>query len=244
MTDVNAPTDDRRAFRQTDWPNIKLVVFDVDGTLYDQRPVRLAMAGQLAWHAIRTGTFRHARSLAAFRGCREEAGTREIPDGFEAIVLEEAARSSGYDPQDLAELVEEWIERRPLQQVARARAAAVEVLVERLRASGRRIGVWSDYPAVEKLAALGLVADFVVSATDDGVKRLKPQPHGLLAIMDRAKVQASETLMIGDRLDRDGEAAFRAGASLLLRSKRTAPNVATFRRFDDPVFRPILSAHA
>ena len=32
------------AFQPSDWKDIRLVAFDVDGTLYRQRPLRLRMA--------------------------------------------------------------------------------------------------------------------------------------------------------------------------------------------------------
>ena len=38
------------ALRPTDWASIRLVAFDVDGTLYRQRPLRLRMARDLAIH--------------------------------------------------------------------------------------------------------------------------------------------------------------------------------------------------
>ena len=44
---------------------------------------------------------------------------------------------------------------------------------------GKAIGVFSDYPAEAKLAALDLSADHVVSATDPGVATLQPgHVHG------------------------------------------------------------------
>jgi FMN phosphatase YigB (HAD superfamily) len=39
-------------FTPWDWSGIRLVVFDVDGTLYKQRPVRLRMARDMLRHAI------------------------------------------------------------------------------------------------------------------------------------------------------------------------------------------------
>ena len=39
-----------------DWDGVRLVVFDVDGTLYRQRPLRMKIARDLAAYTIRIVT--------------------------------------------------------------------------------------------------------------------------------------------------------------------------------------------
>lgn len=39
-----------------DWDRLHLVVFDVDGTLYRQRPLRLRMARDLLFHTSHGGS--------------------------------------------------------------------------------------------------------------------------------------------------------------------------------------------
>lgn len=228
-------------FEGRDWSRIRLVVFDVDGTLYDQRPIRFAMARRLLLHALMTRSTRDVRALAAFRKAREAAAGREL-ERFEQVLIAETAAATGVDPRALEALVRDWIETRPLPLLRAARAAGVDVLFAALRASGRRIAVWSDHPVRDKVAALGLHADDMAAATDPELDRLKPDPAGLRLLMARAGVQPAETLMIGDRADRDGEAARRAGVSALLRSRKPAAGFATFRRYDDAVFAAVLRA--
>jgi len=109
-----------------------------------------------------------------------------------------------------------------------------------LKQSDKKIGIFSDYPAHQKIAALGLAADHIVSAQDDCVKLLKPNPKGLEYLMSEAGVTANETVMIGDRTERDGLAAHRAGVRCLIRSKKPKKGWQTFTRFDDPIFLPLL----
>ena len=125
-----------------------------------------------------------------------------------------------------------------------ARFADVDRLFSALRRTGRRIAAWSDHPAADKLKTLGLEADDWISANDADLGRLKPNPAGLQRLMARAGVQPHETLMIGDRVDRDGEAARRAGTFSLIRTRRPHPQFAGFRRYNDPIFQPILGAAA
>lgn len=229
------------SFAADDWPAIRLVVFDVDGTLYDQRPVRLAMARRLLVHSALRLSARDLKALSVFRALRERAADKALVD-FEPVVIEEAAFAARCTPERMAELVRDWIETRPLPLLRSARADGVDRLFAALRTSGRRVAVWSDHPVREKLAALGLEADDTAGAVDPDLGRLKPDPAGLELLMRRAGARASQTLMIGDRADRDGEAATRAGVRFLLRSRKPLAGWTTFPRYDDPVFAPVLDS--
>jgi HAD superfamily hydrolase (TIGR01509 family) len=216
-----------------DWSAIRLVVFDVDGTLYAQRPLRLQMAARLLlYSAVRRD--RHTlRVLKTYRTHREELGDAEQAQ-FEEALVAEVARRHDLPTGAVETIVAEWMERRPLPHLARCRYPSVDTLFERIRRSGRTIGILSDYPAIAKLAALGLEADLIVHAGEVGY--LKPHPMGLQRLIDMAKVSPAETVLIGDRAERDGEAARRAGAHCLLRSERPIPGYRCFARFDDAVF--------
>jgi len=86
------------------------------------------------------------------------------------------------------------------------------------RKQGFRLGVFSDYPANEKLRAMGVLDlfDAVVTAQDPEVQRFKPHPRGIEVTMDRLGVSKREAIYIGDRADVDGEAADRAGVRCVI----------------------------
>lgn len=214
-----------------------MVVFDLDGTLYVQRPVRIAMAAELLVHALGRLSTRDAKALSRFRALREEYADRgEV--NFEAALLAEAGAPSGHSAEEMRVLVHDWMEMRPLRHLERARVAGAAEAFDVVRKSGRRVAVWSDYPVAHKLRALGLKADLTASATDPEIARLKPDPAGLLWLCGQAGVPPAETLMIGDRIERDGEAARRAGALFLLRSaRRDGPFAATVVDYRDPMFQ-------
>jgi len=222
-----------------DWDATDLVVFDVDGTLYDAGRLRGAMARRLALDALRTRSLRTLSILRVFRQVREELAVEGSPRFVEAQYARTAQRT-GCTPEEVRARVQEWMERRPLPLLAPCRHARVEQLFDALQAAGKRVAVLSDYPAHAKLAALGLRADPVVCAHDPQVGRLKPDPSGLHAILAATGVPAHRAVMIGDRFDRDAAAAQRAGLRALVRSRRSHATVPTFRRFDDPVFAPVL----
>nr|WP_256869345.1 HAD family hydrolase [Sphingobium lactosutens] len=201
-----------------------MVVFDMDGTLYDQSRLQRHMMAALARDALRRRSLCTIRTLSAFRKQRESMADMPVED-FDAAQY----RLPGRAPEQVRMMVADWMERRPLPLLRRYRAAGVGQLFERL-ARRHVVAIYSDYPPSEKLAALGLSAALTVGANDVG--RLKPDPSGLLLLMERAHVAPARTLMIGDRDDRDGEAARRAGVRALIRGR-------DFRHFDEPIFRHV-----
>ncbi len=209
------------------WDRVRLVVFDVDGTLYRQRTLRLRMARDL----VLARSLEAIRIVGAYRRQRERAAGAYSEDALVAAV----ASATGAAVDQVRATLAEWLERRPLPYLAQCRYPHVPALFDGLRGAGVRVGVWSDHPVTAKLAALGLTADHAISAAEVGA--LKPDPRGLLALVDAAGVTPAQTVMIGDRPERDGEAALRAGVPALIRSARPRPGWDGFARYDDPLFR-------
>ena len=184
------------------------VVFDLDGTLYSLGARRLRMAFALRRDL---GTLRHlSRARGAIRG-------RVFPDRESLLRAfhEELARLSGIDVREAAE----WYEHgflveftRMLSRRARARPG-LEALLDRLRGSGLRLAVLSDYGAVgERIEALGLsreTFDDLVASEDYGV--LKPSPIPLLTLARKWGQEPGSIIVIGDRYDLDGKSAEEAG---------------------------------
>lgn len=223
--------------RSLDWGAIDLVVFDLDGTLYDARRLRRRMLALLLADAARARSLDTLRVLRCFRAVREALA--EEGQDFSAWQYMRTANLMACECARVQALVHHWIEQAPLPLLRACRWRGVEQVFEDLRAAGKTIAVWSDYPAADKLAALGLSADLVVCASDEAVGRLKPDPRGLVLAMQRVGVVPARTLMVGDRVERDALAAQRAGAQVLLRSSRSLRQVATFDSYRASVFAPL-----
>ena len=148
----------------------------------------------------------------------------EVP-GFESVLTKRLADRYKRSEAEISQLVSRWMEVKPLPFLKACRFPGVESVFSRLRQAGKRIGVLSDYPAHDKLAALGLEADLVVSARDKEVDILKPHPSGLLRIMKLAEVEAGETVMIGDRAERDGEIGRRSRCPDPSAQRQAAPRL-------------------
>jgi len=230
-----------RPFSPSDWDDIRLVVFDVDGTLYRQRPVRLKMLRDIVIHAISKRDLNVLAVLTNYRRIRERQGNEQVED-FEPALISETAALTSNSADTVRAIVSEWVDQRPVPYLAGCRYPGLQELFAGLRRKGKSIGVLSDYPAKAKLIALELTADYIVSAGDEGVGVLKPHPRGLERLIAAAGAKVDTTLMIGDRADRDGSVAQRVGVRALIRSSKPVEGWQTFRAFDDGLFVPILAS--
>jgi HAD superfamily hydrolase (TIGR01549 family) len=220
------------------WDDIRLVVFDVDGTLYDQRSLRLRMLGEMLLPSARNRDFETIRILRAYRRIREDLGD-SLHEDFEQELVAQTARLVGCSADRVRTTAREWLERRPLRYLMRYRYPGIAEPFNGLRDQGKKIGIFSDYPAREKLDALGLDADLIVCAGDEKVGVLKPHARGLHVLMSRAAMSADQTIMIGDRPERDGLAAQSANVRALILSRKSINGWLTFDRYDAPVFSNI-----
>jgi HAD superfamily hydrolase (TIGR01549 family) len=228
---VSAPTLDGVLH----WKEIRLVAFDVDGTLYDQRGLRSCMLREMIQAAIRTRDIRFIHILRAYRRIREELGD-SLQEDFEQELVARTGAMVGCSQEQVQSTAEEWLERRPLRHLIRYRYPRLPELFRGVRKQGKKIGIFSDYPARRKVEALGLDADFIVSARDEDVRVLKPHARGLHVLMSRAAANPAQTILIGDRPERDGLAAQAANVRALIRSRKPLGGWQTFARYDDPLF--------
>jgi putative hydrolase of the HAD superfamily len=217
------------------WNEIRLVVFDVDGTLYDQRGLRLCMLREMLLSSIRRRDMDFIKILRAYRRIREELG-ESLHEDFERELTFRTAAFVGCSEARVASTAGEWLERRPLRHLIRYRYPKLPQLFRALRQQGKKIGIFSDYPAHGKLQALELDADEIVCAGDQDVRVLKPHARGLHVLMSRAAAEPAQTVMIGDRPERDGLAARAANVCVLIRSGRSIDGWQTFDRYDNPIF--------
>lgn len=222
-----------------DWHNVDLVVFDVDGTLYDQKRLRLRMGAAILAHAAATRSRRTIRIISRYRRLREEMGEQEV-DGFEPILVERTARAIGCSTAQVHRAIDEWMNERPLRYLQACRFAGLQEVFAALDRRGKTVGILSDYPVAAKLEALGLRANHAVFAGQEEVGILKPHPRGLLTLMERAGATPDRTVLVGDRIERDGIAARRAGTHSLIKTKRPIEGWRTFRDFGSAPFDTLL----
>jgi beta-phosphoglucomutase-like phosphatase (HAD superfamily) len=162
----------------------RLFIFDLDGTLADTSPVHAAaFSAAFAPHGIEV-------DYATVAGLATDHAVRRLLDG--------AGQTAG--DAEVAALV------AAKREAARAGLATVREIagagafVAQSGATHRLALCTSGARATIEvtLAALGLAERFDPVITADDVQRAKPAPDGLLAILDRAGIPASDALVFED----------------------------------------------
>jgi HAD superfamily hydrolase (TIGR01549 family) len=118
--------------------------------------------------------------------------------------------------------VSEWLYQRPLKYLRLCRHRGIEAFLSFLAYKGLQVGVFSDYPAVDKLRALGLFdrIPLVLCATDPEINAFKPHPKGFLRACTVWGLPPEEVLYVGDRPEIDAVGAAAAGMPCAILSKK------------------------
>lgn len=202
------------------FPLPKAIIFDVDGTLYDQKKLRKRIIWEilkfLALHPNRLIDF---KILWDFRKSREKTVSMQVSD-IENQQYVWGGHVSKVPPEKVHQVVREWMLEKPLRHLPACRYQGVLEIFSYLRKRNIRTGIFSDYPVRDKLSVLGLSPDVLVCATDREVDRLKPDPKGLLVAAEKLRIPVGQCLFVGDRDERDGECARRAGMPYVIIDKK------------------------
>ena len=196
-----------------DFNKYDLYVFDVDGTLYYQNKLRLIMGKRLLmYYLLHPLKFKDLIIIKNFRSLRENA---KDTNGLFDIT----AKKCNVSVSRVNEVIKKWIYENPIDALTASKDDTLLAIIDKLKANGKTVAIWSDYEADDKLKALKLSTDYVYTAEQERVGELKPSPKGLKLIMSDLRVAKDKTIMIGDRMIKDGEAAKKAGCDYLILSK-------------------------
>ena len=193
----------------------KAWILDFDGTLTRQTPVRIFMALWLAgYYLIHPRRLNEIFILRDWRRLREELFATEAED-YRERQLAELSRRYDMPKSSVEKILRTWLIERPLKIL---RFCVRKKLLDAARTQQRlgvKIIVYSDNPVKEKLRAINFFPDESFSADDEKIRCMKPDSRGLKKILAQFNLKPDEVLYIGDRDDRDGICARRAGVHYL-----------------------------
>jgi len=196
---------------------IEAVLFDVDGTLYHARRMRLRAIRSLLLRLPLRGIGRARTALRILRAYRRALeDVRHEPPNSHPLAerhIERAAELAGVDGAEVRALTDEWLLRRALAWLLPCKRRGLDAVLTTLRRTGCRIGFFSDYPVAAKLTALRIdAADTLqLSATDAEINAFKPWPHGFRHAAEAWSLRPDQILYVGDRVDVDATGAAAAG---------------------------------
>ena len=208
-----------------DFKKVKLVIFDVDGTLYDQKKLRHKMIlALISYYLLRPWRVRELLIIYHFRKEREKRA------GFQGCNLQKdqyiwCAEKVNFPIDKIKLVVDQWIFNFPNRYLKECKYPGITSFFDSLINKGISIAIYSDYESKLKMEHMGLKAKLLVSSTDLNINAMKPLPKGLKYILNEFDIiNSNECLFIGDRDELDGECARQAEIPYLIINKKLAKN--------------------
>lgn len=200
--------------------NYQLILFDMDGTLYFQRPLQFHMGIKMAASCLSRQGFKEIMIVLKFRKLRENwQKSAQIHDNtdIDHAQYSKLAASCKVSADEIERIIQKWIYEKPLDILCKYRDNRLLALIESLTVQKKQVAIYSDYPAEDKRSALQLPPIPCFYGGQPEINCMKPDPKGILTIMSHYNIQnPSQVLMIGDRESKDGRAASAAGTDYLI----------------------------
>jgi HAD superfamily hydrolase (TIGR01549 family) len=193
---------------ETLFKGVKAIVFDLDGTLYDNRklPIRLIMA--CPWDTYRIFSERVTRKQ--LRGC-DYGSSEAYYEAFFSLLAKKCHKSTAS--------MRNWYFNRYIPRMCRVfrkyykTYPGVQDLFDALEQASVRFAIYSDYPQIEKrLKALDLAPERCGNLyCPEYFGAQKPSARPFQTIIRELGSTWGETIMVGDRDDTDGAGARASG---------------------------------
>lgn len=209
----------------------RVVVLDMDGTLYYQRGMQILMCFEMGafaimhpfslWKLNAVSVFRRIRELDLF--AKEKFSVKDGGCDEKRLLLEQqykmTADKINKTPEVVKQVIEEWMFKRPLKYLQYTCDRRLCDWIEVWKQRGKKVVVYSDYPAGEKCDILGIHADAIYSSEQEEIGQMKPSVCGLELISREFEVSPDEILVVGDRMSKDGQMAECFGCEYLILEK-------------------------
>lgn len=158
----------------------------------------------LGYYSTHIWKWKELYALYMFRKMREQEKYRilSVKELSECV-----GRKIKADSDTVESTIKKWMFQIPLELLPRCAYQDVLAEIHRLRKSGCKIYIYSDYPAKEKVDILQLHAEDIFTAEDDDIHELKPSRKAMQVILKKVGVNPSQIQFIGDRDEKDGESA-------------------------------------
>lgn len=203
------------------WEKLELVIFDVDGTLYNQSKLRKrVLLNLLSHYAARPWKYKDLLILYHFRKERERRASKNF-NNLEQEQYEWCSQKTGFSVPHIKKVIQKWMFHYPNQFLLNCMFPGTKEFIESIADRNILTAVYSDYPSNQKLKIMELNFDILVSSTDYFINAMKPSPKGLNYIISQLNIKnRANCLYIGDRYELDGECANSADIPFLLLDRK------------------------
>lgn len=187
------------------WSNIDGFIFDVDGTLYPQKAVRLRMLLRLIC-AVLTGSL-SIRELYAIYSFRKIKELHKYKSSDIADLCLQVSRKVNVSEEQVSRSVQKWMFEVPLDLLKEHCYSDVKQFINQQYDEGKTIVVYSDYPAAEKLLAMGIHFSKIFVSCSGGITESKPSFDAMQKILSETDISPDSLIFVGDRDDKDKASA-------------------------------------
>ena len=197
----------------------KIIILDLDGTLNYHILSRVVNFFNLVIGLLlKNLKLRDLKILVNYRKLQEISFKKDmqINEVFELL----ACRFS-MSPDYIKSIRDRWMVNNQGLALKISKRGWLIKRIHNLRRNGMLVAVWSDNPVNKKICYLGVNLDYNLTSEALDINLGKPSPKGLKQIISYFHLTSSDAIMIGDRKDRDGEAARRAEVKFLKIGIRT-----------------------
>lgn len=211
----------------------ELYIFDLDGTLYFQKPFRVRMAIYLVTYILtHPSAVKDVLIIKRYREVREkwdriendEVGSdikNKQPDAsMEEMQYEYVAVKERTNADRVKKAVDFFMFKAPLDLLPKYVDNVLRDDIKKLRQSGKKVIIYSDYPVEDKLKALSIEADGWYTSQDENIGVMKPDKKGIEVILKDMNVANEAAVMIGDRYEKDGLAAIANDVDYIILSSK------------------------
>ncbi len=183
------------------WSKIDNLIFDVDGTLYSQNKVRVNMFFRLiVFYGINFYRLKELYALYYFRKIREK---KEYKNCTMNELYKVVSHKCSLDVSLIKNIIKKWMFIEPIKLLRKYKYKEVIDFINNQYKLGKKIVIYSDYPAIEKLEALNISFSMVFVSGENELFEQKPSIECMQKILSIANIDSSKTVYVGDRNDKD-----------------------------------------
>jgi len=202
---------------------VKAIVFDVDGTLYNQTLLRILVAGRMFFSFIASPKqFSHEfKIIKEFRKIQEKLRESDLNFINEMTQVKLTSEKLRLNYDDVSKVINKWFNEIPLSLISICKKNGLIRTLSKLSGEGYKLGLFSDYSSEDKAEALGIkgLLEVIVCSSDSDVGKLKPASIGFVKVAEKLNLKTNEIVYVGDRFEVDITGAENAGMIPLLIGK-------------------------
>ena len=187
------------------------IFFDLDGTLYNSKKLKVCIFLKFFSSLIISFNFLdfvrdfkliyyYRKELENLRYFQFNNNQNVFDTHIETISLKLKIKR-----EIVFKVIDLWFNQIPLRYLSNCMPTDVQTTLSELKKRGYKLGILSDYFAIDKLSSMNILTyfDSVVSSQDIESNGYKPHNNGINRLMKKTNAVASQCCYVGDRIDCD-----------------------------------------